>query len=177
MRRVILLLTFLIVLQSCVFVTSFKKFTITRGNEKAFHDREFYSDNFSNTIFFFEDGSCLLITSMNLQDVGIFVDKEKSNIYGKFSDYRSHWGLYQINGDSLEIEFLQKVHQWGFMGICKWKASLNENGEILKVLQGPVNRKIKTTFSTTFQYAGLSLKKTHKLDSFKIDPKKAWINK
>jgi hypothetical protein len=178
MRNVWILIIFGMSQQSCALLTSHKKFTIERRPEHSFSDKIFFSDERNYSLFFYEDGSCLLVKAIDAAELDSYLDKIDYNIYSKWSsDQWFRWGVYKIKNDTMEMEFLEKVDQWGFMGMCRWKAVLKNEREMLTVLPGPENRKIKELNYFPFPYTEIAMRKNNALETIKIDPAKAWVNK
>jgi hypothetical protein len=167
-----------LLLHSCALFTSHKKFTIERKPEFSFSDRVCFSDEFNYSVFFYEDGSCLLVKAIDTKELNIYLDKIDYNIYRKWSgDQWFHWGVYQVRNETITLEFLEKVDQWGFMGMCRWKAILKNERAALTILPGPENRKIKELNYFPFPHTEISLQKNIALETIKIDPAQAWVNK
>lgn len=137
MRKLWLLIVIFQV-QSCALLTSFKQFELKKNTASSFGKKLCYSDNPSYSLCFYEDGSSLLVQAINPDEMAT-----KYDIYGKFDDEFFHWGVYQIQEDTIALEFLQKVDQWGFMGLRRWEAVLHSDSTSLSILPGPVNDKRK----------------------------------
>lgn len=172
-----LILILLLSLQSCALVTSYKKFSLERDPAQSFQERMTYSGDNGGVMFFFPDGTFLLLRPMSPDRVENYFNRLNFKIYGRFSDYRIHWGKYRVEQDSVQIELLEKVHQWGFMGITRWNAVLKNKGKDIEILPGPVNRKVKTVYAPTFDYGGENYFQDQSLQNIKIEPEKAWVNK
>lgn len=172
-----LILMLLLSLQSCALVTSYKKFSLEPDAKLTFQERMTYSGENGGIIFLFHDGTFLLVRPMSSDVVEDYFKRLNFKVYGRFSDYRLHWGKYQVEQDSVQIELLEKVDQWGFMGITRWKAVLKNQGKEIVILPGPVNRKVRTIYAPTFAYEGESYFQDSTLQDVKIEPEKAWVNK
>jgi hypothetical protein len=178
MRKVWILIAFFLLLHSCALLTSHKKFTIQRKSEFSFSEKVSFSDEFNYSVFFYEDGSCLLVKAIDIKKLNAYLEKIDYNIYRKWSGDRwFHWGVYKVQKDTIEMEFWEKIDQWGFMGMCRWKAVLQNERQVLNVLPGPQNRRIKELNYFPFPHTEIALQATILFDSIKIDPVKAWVNK
>jgi hypothetical protein len=173
----VIILILLLSLQSCALITSYKKFSLERDPNLMFKEKMTFSGVNRGVLFFFEDGTMLFVAPMSSDMVEDYFKDLDYEIYGRFSDYRLHWGRYQVEQDSIQLELLEKVHQAGFNGITRWKAVLKNQGKELEVLPGPVNRKVSMPYYPTFPYKGNSYFEDSTLQEIKIDPAKAWVNK
>lgn len=173
----LLLVFILLTLPSCALVTSYKKFTLQRAPQTTLQNKISFSDNFTTSLIFYEDGSCLLIQLIDPDKISDYLKENKYKVYGRFSDYHFDWGIYKVNQESIEIELLEKVHQWGFLAITRWNAIIKDNGKTIEILPGPVNRKVQIHYSTTFEHKGETMKLDTALLNLDIDPAKAWVNR
>jgi len=177
MIRVYLLLL-VSLFQSCALLTSHDSFTIKKNLNNTFERRMAFANTGSYTLLFFKDGSCLLVKAFGERDVEKYLKKIEYDIYKKWSsDPWFHWGVYEIVGDTINMEFLEKIDQWGFMGICGWSAiRVNESSEI-RILAGPNNRKLKELNFYPLPNEEVILKETDQLENLKVDSRKAWVNR
>ncbi|MFN3802557.1 MAG: hypothetical protein ACK4SB_12880 [Belliella pelovolcani] len=149
-----------------------------RNSESSFSDKVCFTNNVSYSLFFYENGSCLLVKAINAKELDSYLKKIEFDIYHKWSaDQWFQWGVYKVQNDTVTMEFLEKVDQWGFMGMSKWDAILKNDRETIVVLPGPKNRKIKELNYFSISHTEIVLQKTNVLDSIKIDPTKAWVNR
>lgn len=174
MIRAKTLLVGLFFLQSCALITSYKSFKLERDPISSFQSRQVFSDSFSHTVMFFEDGSFLSISELSPDKLNEYLDKNKYKIYKKFDDHRFKWGVYKVAADTVTIELHEKVHQWGIIKICRWKGIIRENQ--LKILA--LEREAKNGLDFFTFTSGGKLFKTAEaiLDYTKIDPRLSWIN-
>lgn len=169
-------LMLLLTLPSCALITSYRKFSLERKPNLTFQEKTGFYDGNSHAMIFFEDGSCLLL-SMPKEMLGNYLKRNKGKVHSRIpGDQLYHWGVYHIQQDTVRIELLEKVDQWGFMGITRWLALLQDGGKGLELLTGgPVNR--KNVFLPTLPPNGLSLKLDSTLHDYQFSPWKAWVNK
>ena len=167
----------LLSLQSCALATSYQKFSLEPDPRLTFQERMTFSSENGGTLFFFPDGTFLLVNPMSSDVMEDYLERRNYKIYGRFSDYRFNWGKYQVEQDTVQMELLEKVHQWGFMGITRWKAKLKNQDKEIEILPGPLNRNPTTVFAPTFNYEGESYIWDDALQDIKIEPEKAWVNK
>ncbi len=110
-RFIVLILAILITLPSCALLTSYKKYTLQRAPQATFQNRIGFSDNFSKSIIFYDDGSCLFIRTIDPNNIDGYLSENNYKIYGRISDYHFYWGVYKVNPYFIEIEFIESVHQ------------------------------------------------------------------
>jgi hypothetical protein len=164
--------------QSCALLTSYKNFTIKANDGNAFKETASYADASNYSLILFNDGSVLLAKAFGEDEVEPYLKKIHYDIYEKWrSDSWFHWGVYEIKGDSINMEFIEKTDQLGFMRVCNWRATSKDWNQEIRILPGPTNRKIKEVNYYPLPNTAVSLTKTAKLNNLEIDSKKAWINR
>lgn len=162
--------------QSCALMTSFSSFKLERGKKTSFQTQHVFTDKLDNTVVFFEDGTLLVIQDLPPENITKYIEKNNYKIYKKFDDYRFKWGVYRISNDTVSFELHEKVHQWGFIEICRWEATLKDDS--LKVL--PIKKKISGGLDFyTFSKDGAILKTADRklIGTSLINHKLAWVNK
>lgn len=128
----ILLLSF----QSCALLTSYKKFSLERDTRFTFQEKTSFYDGKTHSLIFYEDSSCLLM-SLPKQWIESYLTRKHSKIHSRIpGDRFYHWGIYQVQQDTVSIELMEKVDQLGFMGIIRWVAVLKNEGKRLELLPG-----------------------------------------
>ncbi len=174
MKSTILFLTGLLLFQSCAFLTSFKSYELERGPKSSFNSPKAFTDNFSHTLVFFEDGSFLSIEQLSPEEIEQYLANNNYKIYRKFDDYRFKWGVYKISADAITLELQEKVHQWGLIEVCQWHGTLREKE--LQIL--PIERKAKNELDFfTFTRSGKLFQIDEDiLNNIKIDPNRSWVN-
>ena len=157
-------------------MTSFKPFNLERGEKTSFQEQQVFTDSFSQTVVFFEDGTLLSINVLSPEDIAEYIVKHNYKIYKKFDDYHFNWGIYRIFEDTVTIELQEKVHQWGIIEICRWQGIIS--GNKLRIL--PINKKSNGGLDFyTFSRNGIMLKAVSNsiFENAIIDHKLSWVNK
>ncbi|MDP3461685.1 MAG: hypothetical protein Q8S18_02735 [Bacteroidales bacterium] len=146
-----------------------------RGEITSFKTQQIFSDDFNLTVIFFGDGTLLSIKVLPPENIVKYLEKHNYKIYKKFDDYRFNWGVYKISNDTVILELQEKVHQWGFIDICRWQGVLKENE--LQIL--PINKELHGGLDFyTFSQNGITLKTANEslFEKAAINPKLSWVN-
>lgn len=165
----------LFLFQSCALITSCKSFKLERGEKTSFQIQQTYTDNFAHTVIFFDDGTLLSIEDVSPENIAEYLVNHRYKIYKKFDDYRFKWGVYKVLSDTVSFELQEKVHQWGFIEICRWQGILKGND--LQIL--PNDRELSGGLDFyTFSKNGMTLKSANAslLEKATINPKLSWVN-
>lgn len=175
MIRLAALVIGLFLFQSCALLTSSKSFKLERGEKTSFQVKRIYTDDFTHTVVFFDDGILLSIKGVSPENIADYLENHRYKIYKKFDDYRFKWGVYKMINDTISIELQEKVHQWGLLEVCRWQGVLK--GNELQIL--PLDEELNGGLDFyTFSRNGVTLKSANEflLEEVTIDPKLSWVN-
>ena len=159
---------------SCAALSYHKSFKLEQKEATSYSSLTGYGND-RRSIILFTDGSVLLVNHGNIP-LNTYLAMS-DDLYEKWTDLNSiYWGVYSISNDSLQMEFIEKVHAWGFHNERRWVGLIDESHlEILPNYKVAWNS--QRFSSMNYRGESLDLIDNKKLEKFGLDPGMAWTNK